>query len=84
MTDDDAKALREAHDAVLADLCARTEERDALRAALEKIAAWQMPTTGRYHPDGTEQSYGWCYGSNGEREVIRSTARAALSGSAAP
>jgi hypothetical protein len=50
-----------------------------LREALREIERWEMPKTGHFHPDGTEQSYSWCYGSNGERDHIRSIARTALS-----
>lgn len=62
------------------------EERDALRSrveglekALRTIIEWgPFPETGHHHPDGTPMSYGWCYGSNGERDYMRAIARAAL------
>lgn len=50
-----------------------------LREALERIEAWEMPATGLSHDDGHPKSYGWCYGSNGERDVIRKLAADALS-----
>lgn len=57
-----------------------TSEVEALRAALEKIEAWHtaLPPTGKFHSDGSEMSFGWCFGSNGEREIMREIARAAL------
>lgn len=54
------------------------EERNKARAALERIAAWEMPVTGRTWDDGTPMSYAACYGSNGERDHIKAMARAAL------
>lgn len=57
----------------------------ALEAALKRIEAWQMPETGKFwtNPDGSASdrpmSYAAAYGSNGERDHIRSIARAALS-----
>jgi hypothetical protein len=64
-------------------------ERDSLRAtvsaqaaALQTIVDWQTPKTGKFHPDGNEMSYGWCYGSNGERDHFREIARATLAQSA--
>lgn len=57
----------------------RLREREAaLEKALREIAEWKMPATGRFHPNGTEMSYSRCFGSNGERDVIRNIARAAL------
>jgi hypothetical protein len=62
-----------------------TAERDRLRAALELIVAWKdFPATGHFWPnaDGSlsdrEMPYGCCYGSNGERDYMRSIAAAAL------
>lgn len=47
--------------------------------ALATIVEWgPFPETGLFHPDGTPQSYGWCYGSNGQRDYMRDIARAAL------
>ena len=55
------------------------------RKALEKIAKWEMPVTGKYWPDKEGKpnperpmSYGVCYGSNGERDFIKSIAEDAL------
>lgn len=55
--------------------------REAMQAALEKIARWigQFPSTGRFHDNGEPQSYAYCFGSNGERDYMRSVASAALS-----
>jgi len=48
--------------------------------ALEKIERWfgEFPSTGEFWKDGTEISYAAQYGSNGERDFMRSIARAAL------
>jgi hypothetical protein len=52
-----------------------------LEAALQWIERWfgEFPETGEFWP-GTERpmSYAACYGSNGERDYMRSIARAAL------
>lgn len=59
-----------------AELAALREERTALRAALTYIARWELPTViGR---DGQPSTYGAEYGSNGERDYMRSIAQAAL------
>jgi hypothetical protein len=51
-----------------------------LRAALTRIEKWfgEFPPSGRCWEDGTWMSYGAAYGSNGERDYMRSIARAAL------
>ena len=65
-------------DAVLIEALRADAER--MRAALEKIEVWYgaFPPTGKFHPEGGEMSFGWCFGSNGEREFMREIARAAL------
>lgn len=64
-----------------------------LRAALEKIERWfgEFPPTGKFWNEHDpvakrEMSYGACFGSNGERDYMRSVARKALdlSSSSAP
>lgn len=47
-------------------------------SALKQIERWELPTTSEKWPDGSPMSYGALYGSNGERDYIRSIARAAL------
>src|SRR5689334_6751328 len=50
-----------------------------LVAALEKIERWDnFPPSGRFYPHGEEMSYGAAFGSNGERDYMRSVASAAL------
>lgn len=51
-----------------------------LKEALEKIAKWEMPKTGRYWDSNSLEpmSYAACYGSNGERDFIRNIASEAL------
>src|SRR5689334_24475351 len=50
-----------------------------LIAALEKIERWDnFPPSGRFYPHGEEMSYGAAFGSNGERDYMRSVASAAL------
>lgn len=55
-------------------------EAAAMRTALERIERWfgEFPDTGRAWDDGSPMSYGACFGSNGERDFMRSIARAAL------
>ena len=55
----------------------RKERENQLRAALEKIAAWEMPPV--FNREGKPSRMSLEYGSNGERDYIRSVARAALS-----
>lgn len=57
---------------------------EALEEALRSIEAWEMPDTGKFwtNQDGSTSdrpmSYAAAYGSNGERDHIKSIARAAL------
>lgn len=55
---------------------------EGLRHALERIARWfgEFPATGRTWSNGSPVSYFACYAANGEREYMRSVARAALAG----
>ena len=58
-----------------------------LRTALERIERWygEFPATGRFWDDpvnASPMSYSACYGSNGERDFMRSVAREALGPSA--
>ena len=54
---------------------------EGVRGALEKIVAWEMPPSGRFWDknETDPMSYGAAFGSNGERDVIKSIARSALS-----
>lgn len=54
--------------------------REKVAEALETIIEWKdFPETGLIHDDGkTPKSYGWCYGSNGERDYMRGIAQDAL------
>lgn len=51
-----------------------------LEKALSRIAKWfgEFPVTGDSWADGTPVSYGAAFGSNGERDYMRSIASAAL------
>lgn len=53
-----------------------------LEEALRKIVAWELPETGEYVDEEKTQkaSYSFLYGSNGEREYMRSLAHTALEG----
>jgi hypothetical protein len=55
-------------------------EVERMRVALERIARWmgEFPPTGQKWDDGTPMSYSACFGSNGERDYMRSVAREAL------
>ena len=48
------------------------------QTALQKIADWEMPPTNKFWPDGKEIRYSYLYGSQGERDYIRSVALDAL------
>ncbi len=58
------------------------EQRDAMRKALERISKWhgEFPPTGRFWDTSTkdEMSYGAVFGSNGERDYMRTVAADAL------
>lgn len=65
------------------DSSALREENARLRAALERIEKWagEFPPSGRYWDEPTKtrpMSYGAAFGSNGERDYMRSVARQAL------
>ncbi len=49
-------------------------------AALRRIERWfgEFPPTGQQWDDGSPKSYFACYGSNGERDYMRSVARDAI------
>lgn len=51
---------------------------EKLEGALLRIEKWEMPSTGQVWDDGSPVSYGVRYGSNGERDYIKSIATEAL------
>lgn len=55
-------------------------ENSKMRQALEVVANWRLPSTGKFwNDDKTDpMSYGACYGSSGERDYIKSIATEAL------
>jgi hypothetical protein len=57
-----------------------SDSEEIMRVALQRIAKWfgEFPHTGRFHEDGSEMSYGYCNGSNGERDYMRQIALEAL------
>lgn len=83
---DNAKWMEGRSFAVYARPAHEAGEVKRMRAALEKIERWfgEFPETGRFwtNEDGSESdrpmSYSALYGSNGERDFMRSVARAAL------
>ncbi len=56
------------------------KEKRKMRTALTKIVNWELPETGQFvDPEKTcPASYGFLYGSNGEREYMRKIASDAL------
>lgn len=54
------------------------EANKELIAVLEKISNWRLPETDIKWADGTPMSFGAAYGSNGERDYIKSLAASAL------
>jgi hypothetical protein len=58
---------------------------ERLEAALRQIEGWRdFPDSGHKWPDGRPIKYSTAFGSNGERDYMRSVARRALSGAAQP
>jgi hypothetical protein len=57
-----------------------TRQFDRMKAALERIAAWEMPETGLYFDEARTRPQSWesAYGSNGCRDVIKDIATLAL------
>jgi len=51
---------------------------EELRKALQTVARWELPPTGKTWDDGSPMSYAACYGSNGERDYMRQVALNAL------
>ena len=45
---------------------------------LQIISKWKLPPSGEFSPGGLPYTYGYCYGSNGEREYMQQVARYAL------
>jgi hypothetical protein len=64
-------------------LTAAEADKERYRTALERIERWsgEFPATGKFWDEERTQpmSYSACFGSNGERDFMRSIARAALS-----
>jgi hypothetical protein len=79
-----AKALAAAPASSVGEGAPEHGELASLVETLERIERWEMPKTGKFwtNADGTTSdrpmSYAACYGSNGERDLIRSIASAAL------
>lgn len=57
---------------------AAPEVAEELRKALQTVARWEVPPTGKTWDDGSPMSYAACYGSNGERDYMRQVALNAL------
>lgn len=57
------------------------EDHDFLLQAMKKIAAWDLPATGKTWESGEPMSYESCYGSNGARDYIRTIASEAIGNS---
>lgn len=57
-----------------------TDKTNELKDAVQKIANWEMPKTGKYWDDEKtqEMSYGACYGTQGEQLIIQDYAQNAL------
>lgn len=70
--------VKAARNALSAHVEALETENARLREGLEKIIAWEMPSAGYVHDNGTLMSYEFVYGADGVREHIRALARAAL------
>lgn len=56
------------------------EKKRKMKVALKKIANWELPTTGEFVDEERTipASYGFLYGSNGERDYMRNIAKEAL------
>ena len=55
-----------------------TLDRARLIEALRIIEKWELPPSGRNWDDGRPMSFGAAFGSNGERDYMRSLASVAL------
>ena len=57
-----------------------TDKTNELKDAMQKIAKWEMPKTGKYWDDKKtqEMSYAACYGTQGEQLIIQDYAQNAL------
>jgi hypothetical protein len=73
-------ALKNGWPAVMAELAAKDAEIARLREALQTIFDWQFPRVPDAMNPGETVSYGYAFGSNGERDYMRSIARTALKG----
>ena len=61
------------------DAATKNAELARLREALEQIIRWDgFPESGRYWEDGRAMSYSAAFGSNGERDYMRTLAQEAL------
>jgi predicted transcriptional regulator YdeE len=56
------------------------EKADKMEVALKIVQQWQLPPTGQFFDDDKTKpmSYGYCYGSNGERDYMKAIATKAL------
>lgn len=76
---DRLKILWELFDGVPTEKIPALADRNAeLIAALKKIADWELPDSGRTWEDGSPMSYSAAFGTNGERDYIKSVARSAI------
>ncbi|CAB4191416.1 hypothetical protein UFOVP1229_28 [uncultured Caudovirales phage] len=68
------------YEVLLAHYLELRKQSQVMEAALKKISTWfgEFPDTGRTWEDGTPMSYVAAFGSNGERDYMRSVAQAAL------
>ena len=64
--------------AMIATIQAQAERVRVLEDALRQVIAWDLPRVPDLHRPGSNVSYGFVYGSNGERDYFRAIARAAL------
>ncbi len=77
----DHERMADAAISTLGDAITALEARVAeLEGALRRIGRWhgEFPPTGKFWESGEPMSYGALYGSDGERDFMRETARTAL------
>jgi len=77
---EDRQPLYDCIDDLLTEHAALTARVEVLEDGMQRIEAWEMPETGKFHEDGTSMSYNYCFGSLGERAHIREIARNLLAG----
>lgn len=62
------------------DMLKLLDEHARMKEALRRVATWhgEFPVSGQFFASGEPMPYGFCFGSNGERDYMRGVAREGL------